>query len=219
MSSGGSEVVFRMDGEVRMVAFVGEEGCDSSGSTRSVVVRKLRKREEFGPVVLLVVAIRAEVLFECLIRAFGLAIAFRVVTRGEVKTHVESFGQRPEEVRHEFGATVGGDVRGNSVLREDMEDEESGELRSGDGVVSRNKNGLLGHPIDDNEDSGEAKGVGELLDEIHGDGVPRFVGDRELLEGSVGLVTRSFRTSTSSTGTDVVFDEGADTGPGVIASD
>ena len=69
----------------------------------------------------------------------------------------------------------------NTQCREDMEDEESGELRSGDGVVSRNKNGLLGHPIDDNEDSGEAKGVGELLDEIHGDGVPRPFGDRKLL--------------------------------------
>ena len=58
-SSFGGKVSFWVDGDVGMVALVGEEGRDTSGSIRSIVVRELRKGQEFGPVVLLVVAIDA----------------------------------------------------------------------------------------------------------------------------------------------------------------
>ena len=37
-STGGGEVALRMDGDVGMVALVGEERGDSSRSTRSVIV-------------------------------------------------------------------------------------------------------------------------------------------------------------------------------------
>ena len=57
LSSFGGKVSFWVDGDVGVVALVGEEGRDASGSVRSIVVQELRKRQEFGPVVLLVVAI------------------------------------------------------------------------------------------------------------------------------------------------------------------
>ena len=38
----GGKVSFWMYGDVRMVAFIGEEGGDTSGSVRSIVVRELR---------------------------------------------------------------------------------------------------------------------------------------------------------------------------------
>jgi len=59
-----------------------------------------------------------------LVSALGLSVAFRVVARGEVESHVEHFSEGAEEVGYELRATVGGDVRRNSVLREDVEDEE-----------------------------------------------------------------------------------------------
>jgi len=60
-----------------MVAFVGKERRDTSGSTWSIVISKFRKWEEVSPVVLLVVAIDVEVLFQSLVSTLGLTITFR----------------------------------------------------------------------------------------------------------------------------------------------
>ena len=55
----GGKVSFWVDGDVGVVAFVGEEGRDTSGSIWSIVVQELCKGREFRPVILLVVAINA----------------------------------------------------------------------------------------------------------------------------------------------------------------
>jgi len=102
--------VLRVYRAVRVISLVGEEWRYSGGSTRSIVVCKLREWEKSLPIVLLVVAVNLEVLFQCLVGAFGLSIAFRVVSRGEVKLHVESFSKRPKEVRDELRSTVEGDM-------------------------------------------------------------------------------------------------------------
>ena len=78
------EVVFWMDGDIGMVAFIGEEGQDACSSTRSVVVGKLGQRQELGPVVLLVIAVGLYVLFQGLIYLLSLSVALRMVTGHEV---------------------------------------------------------------------------------------------------------------------------------------
>ena len=202
-----------------MVAFVGKEGGNSSSSGRSVVVSKLRERKEIGPVVLLVVAVGAEILFQSLVRAFGLTIAFGVISRGEVESDVEGFGEGTEEVGDELRSAIGGDMGRSSVLGEHMEYEEFSKLRRVDGVMSGDEDGLLGETINDDENGGEAGGGWELFDEVHGDGVPWLIRDGELLESSVGTMTRGFRTATSSTRFDIVLHEGADSGPSILAAD
>ena len=164
-----------------MVAFVGKEGGNSSSSGRSIVVSKLRERKEIGPVVLLVVAVGAEILFQSLVRAFGLTIAFGVISGGEVESDVEGFGKGMEEVGDELRSAIGGDMGRSSVLGEHMEYEEFSKLRRVDGVMSGDEDGLLGETINDDENGGEAGGGWELFDEVHGDGVPRLIRDRELL--------------------------------------
>src|SRR3979490_3031468 len=57
LSSRRSEVTFRMDGEVWVVAFIGKEGRDSSRSTGSIVVGEFCEGKERSPVVLLIVAV------------------------------------------------------------------------------------------------------------------------------------------------------------------
>ena len=84
------------------------------------------KRKELQPVVLLVVAVNPKVLLKGLISVFSLTIALWVVTGGEVQAHIESFTQGLEEVRDELGALIGGDVDGDSMLGEDMEEEQLG---------------------------------------------------------------------------------------------
>jgi len=99
-----------------VVAFIGEEGGDSGSVTWSVVVGEFRDRKERGPVVLLIVAVAVEVLFQRLVNAFGLAVAFRLISRSEVKLYVEGFTESAEEVGDKFGTAVGGDVEWYSVF-------------------------------------------------------------------------------------------------------
>jgi len=51
-----------------------------------------------------------------LVNVFGLAVAFRVISRSEVKLHVEGFTESAEEVGDKFGTAVGGDVEWYSVF-------------------------------------------------------------------------------------------------------
>lgn len=78
-----------MNSDIGVIAFVGEKWRNSGRSRRSIVVGKLTKREEAGPVVLLIVAEDPKVLLEGLIESFGLSIAFWVITRCEVNLHVQ----------------------------------------------------------------------------------------------------------------------------------
>ena len=52
-----NEIVFRMDGDGRVIAFVGEEWRYSGCSIQSIVISKLGQREERTPVILLIVGI------------------------------------------------------------------------------------------------------------------------------------------------------------------
>jgi len=80
MGSGGSNIAFGVNSDVWMISLISEEWRNTGSSTRSIIVGKLHKREEFRPVVLLIVTIYMEVLLECLICAFSLTITFGVVT-------------------------------------------------------------------------------------------------------------------------------------------
>jgi len=79
-SSRGSEVSFRVDSDVRVVSFVHEERQDTCGSVRGIVVGEFGERQQLGPVVLLIVAIDSEVLFQGLVDMFGLSITFGVIS-------------------------------------------------------------------------------------------------------------------------------------------
>ena len=125
--------------DIRVISLVGKEWRYSCSSTWSIIISEFHEWKKFLPIVLLVIAVNLEVLFQCLVGAFGLSVAFRVVSRGEVKSHVESFSERSEEVRDELHSAVGGDVGWYSVLRKHMKYEQLGELHGSDCVVGRNK--------------------------------------------------------------------------------
>jgi len=78
----------------------------------------MSQREEFGPIVLLIVAIDSNILFQDLIHLFSLFISFRMITRGEVEFHIQSCSERSEEVGYKLGASVRSNVRWNTMLRE-----------------------------------------------------------------------------------------------------
>src|SRR6266581_7375278 len=113
-----------MDGEVGIVAFVGEEGGDTHGSIRSIIVCELRKRQELGPIVLLIVGIYLQILLKHLVHSLGLSISFRVVAGGEVETDIKGLAQGTEEMGNKLRTPVRGDVQGNSMFRKHIEEEQ-----------------------------------------------------------------------------------------------
>ena len=72
----------------------------------------------------MIVAIDSEVLFECLVGTFSLSISFGMISGGEVKADTEEFAKSLEEVVNKFGAPIGSDMGGDSMLGKDMSDEE-----------------------------------------------------------------------------------------------
>ena len=63
LSSFRGKVLFWVDGDIGVVALVCKEGRDASSCIQSIDVHELCKGQEFRPVILLIVAINAEVLF------------------------------------------------------------------------------------------------------------------------------------------------------------
>ena len=74
--------------EVRVVAFVREEGRNAGGVVDGIVVGELGNGKEGRPVVLLIGAEGMEDLFEGLVNTFSLSVRLRVISGGEVKLHI-----------------------------------------------------------------------------------------------------------------------------------
>ena len=169
----GSDFLIQGRGKVRVVAFVRKERKNAGSVIHSVVVSELGHGEERRPVVLLIGAEDLEDLFEGLVNTLSLSIGFQVVPGGEVEIHVQSFPQGTEEDRHKLRAAVGSNVSRYTMFGEDISNKEFGQASRVYGVRGRNEDALLGESVNNDEDSGEARGFGKVFNEVHGDGVPR----------------------------------------------
>ena len=78
---------------------------------------------------------------------------------------------------------------------------------------------LLREAVDNNKDGGVSAGEREVLNEVHGDGVPWSLWHRKLLEESIGTMMQSFGTSAGSTGADKLLHKISELWPGVFTSD
>ena len=102
-------------------------------------------------------------------------------------------------MRDEFGSAVGSNMAWNSMLGEDVKNEELCKLLRRNHVVSRDEESLLGETINNDQYSGiTGRRRRELLYEIHRDGVPRLLGNGKLFEESVRSVAHRFGMGTSS---------------------
>ena len=86
--SSRGDVMIGVNRDGRVIAFVGIEWGDTSGSVWSVVVCEFCEWKKRTLIILLKVNIHSEVLFESLINSFSLSISFGMITGGEVNTHV-----------------------------------------------------------------------------------------------------------------------------------
>ena len=72
-------VAFRVSCNVWMIPFIHENLKDTSNSAENIIESKFHKSKKFRLVVLLVVIIYSEVLFQSLISSFCLPISFQVI--------------------------------------------------------------------------------------------------------------------------------------------
>ena len=91
-----------MNCEVQVVSLVSKERGHTGSLTRRIVVGELSQRKQLGPVVLLVVAVGAEVLLKGLIDPLGLTIPFRMISRSEMELHTKRCAKAAEEMRDEL---------------------------------------------------------------------------------------------------------------------
>jgi len=106
-----------------MITFVSKERCNASSGAQSIIASEFHQREEFRPIVLLIIAIDLNILFQGLIHSISLSVSFGVITGGKMELHIQSCSERPEEVGYKLGASVRSNVRQNTVFREYMPNE------------------------------------------------------------------------------------------------
>ena len=85
----GSQILLGVDGDVQVVAFVSKEWGHTGSCIQSVIVCELCKRQELGPIVLLVIAVNLQVLFQCLVHSLCLSVVFRMITQGEMEMDIK----------------------------------------------------------------------------------------------------------------------------------
>jgi hypothetical protein len=123
---------------------------------------------------------------------FGLRIWF------DVQIHIESFSEGPEEVGNEFQSLVRCHVTWDTVLQEYMQDEQAGDVGGSDRVIDQDEDALLSEATKYHKDCSGSQRRQQLLNEIHGDGIPRLLRYRKVLRGAVRLVTLRLRMQASS---------------------
>src|ERR1700731_4879668 len=106
-----SHFTFQVHLYIWMITLVRKEWGNPRSGARSIVVGKFCQGQEFRPVVLLVIAVTMEVLFQCLVSLFRLSIALWVIPRSKVQGHIEDLAQQVEKTRDELGAAIGGDMQ------------------------------------------------------------------------------------------------------------
>ena len=73
--------------------------------------------------------------------------------------------------------------------------------------------------INDYEECRISIRVGKVFDEVDENGIPGLFTDRELLQKSVGFMTRGFGPFASGTRTTKVLDKGSEIGPNIVSAD
>ena len=108
-----------------------------SRRVNNIVIRKLRKLENVGPIILLITQKASEILFQCLVCSFRLPVGLRMVAGGEVTRDLEHL----EEMLPKFGDELRSPVIDDNVREVMMpkyltHDKGSGLLAS-DGLSTR----------------------------------------------------------------------------------
>ena len=162
------------------------KGGLGGGRVRPGVVYILSEWEPSVPSGLAVVDEDAKILFEPLIRLFGLAVSLGVVGGAYVLCNIENAAEFFREVGCEAGVSVRDDLAGSAVVWKNMLDVEIGNSGGGSRFVAGNENGSFrAVMVGNGEDAVKAVREREFNNEVHGDGFKRE-GGAVGCDGAVG---------------------------------
>ena len=190
------------------------EWTQSGGAGGSPVVGELSFNQMEVPIVLVGGRVDPQILFQSAVRTFCLTIGLLVVRRGQIERRLEEPEERRPEHAGESRIAVGHNGAGYTVVSVDVFEEQCCEIRCGGFSERFDEHSLLAKPIDkDNDGVVTVLGAWKLRDQVHGDRVPRAIGDRKwlqktVLSNSAGLVQVALMA-----GPDVVLDRSEHSGP------
>jgi hypothetical protein len=200
---------------------VGSKGSHFDTGMVGVVVAELGDRKEAFPVVLLVVTVHADVLFDELVDSFGLTISLRVEGGRHVDLSAKKALKGAPKFAVEDRTAIGDDIVGCTVSADDIVEVESSDRRCiASFFLERDEMGVFGEAINDDEDGVVAfDRLWKFDDEIHRDTTPRTGRDRKWIEASVSFISRRLVASTGVAGVDIVGDPCFGTRESVLASE
>ena len=76
-----------------------------------------------------------------------------MITGSEMQLHVQGDSEGPEEMQDKLRFTIGSDMTWDSMLREDVKNEELCKLLRCDCVMSQNEESLLGEMVNNDQDN------------------------------------------------------------------
>jgi len=192
------------DGSVkgRVDNSVGGEGSHFNTRMVGVVVAELSDRKEAFPVVLLVVAVHVDVLFDELVDSFGLTVSLRMEGGRHVDLRAKKALKSAPKFAVEDRTAIGDDIVGCTMSAVDIVEVESSDRWCiASFFLEWDEIRVFGEAINDDEDRVVAfDRLGKFDDEIHGDTSPGAGRDRKGVEASVRLISRRLVVSTGVAG-------------------
>ena len=140
-----------IDRELWMKAVVGIERRTVDRGLMRVVVRKFGERQEIRSIVLLIVAIDAEILFDGLVHTFSLTVSLGMKCRRQSTLQIHHGCKRIPEMRREDRSTVGDKRFRDAVQANDVIEKQACELGRIGGFETRNKVTHFRETVDENE--------------------------------------------------------------------
>ncbi|GBG63981.1 hypothetical protein CBR_g40224 [Chara braunii] len=175
--AGGGGVKLRGEQEVgpqaRMIAKVEVELSHASGRTNNIVVGDLGGGEQLIPAVLMWMTILLQDSLERIVHLLVLSIGLWVECSAILERGSVGFKEVFLELWKEARITVADDVLGETVMACDMVEEENGDVLGGVRCGARDEVGAFSQAANFDIDAiMSAVGVGETINEVHGDGLP-----------------------------------------------
>src|SRR5277367_3342273 len=206
-----------VDHELGMEAVVGVKRRTVDRGLMRVVVRKFGERQEIRPIVLLIVAIDAEILFDGLVHTFSLTVSLGVESRRQSTLQIHHGCKRIPKMRCEDRSTVGDKRFRDAVQANDVIEKQACELGRTGGFETRNKVTHLREAVDENKEGIVTIRGWEVGDEIARDRLPRTGGCGQRRELTMLKVTWGLTTGTRIAGGDIGLDKCMHAGEPIIA--
>src|SRR5277367_930724 len=141
-----------VDRELGMEAVVGIEWRTVDRGLMRIVVRKLSEGQEIRPIVLLIVAIDAEILFDGLVHTFSLTVSLGMKCCRQSTLQIHHGCKRIPEMRREDRSTVGDNRFRDAVQANDVIEKQACELGRIGGFETRNKVTHFCEAVDENKE-------------------------------------------------------------------